>query len=122
MNDEMDALIHNNTQDLVALPQDKNVIGCKNSMYKVKHKSNRSVESYKARLVDKGQRYKEGLDYHESFALIVKPILVHYFLALASIKRWKLHELDVHNMFPHGNLSKEMYIHILQEENQVYKT
>jgi len=50
MKEEMDALSHNETWDLVPLPSGKNVIGCK-WVYKVKCNSNGLIERPKARLV-----------------------------------------------------------------------
>jgi histone deacetylase 1/2 len=49
----MVALDANATWELVALPKDKKVIGCK-WPYKVKHNVDGSVSRYKARLVAKG--------------------------------------------------------------------
>jgi len=53
MNEEMVALDVNATWELVALPKDKKVIGCK-WVYKVKHNADGFVSRYKARLVTKG--------------------------------------------------------------------
>jgi hypothetical protein len=50
------------------LPPNKHPIGCK-WVYKVKQKSNGSVERYIARLVAKGYTQCEGLDYHKPFHL-----------------------------------------------------
>ncbi|MCO5574557.1 hypothetical protein L7F22_028345 [Adiantum nelumboides] len=60
MDDEMDALVKNETWDLVRLPSGKKAIGSK-WVYKVKCKSDGSVERYKARLVAKGMhKQKDG--------------------------------------------------------------
>jgi histone deacetylase 1/2 len=54
MNSEFEALKRNKTWRLVPPPpKGKNVIGCK-WVFKVKHKSDGSVDRYKARLVAKG--------------------------------------------------------------------
>lgn len=50
---ELDALKSNDTWSVVPLPTDKHTIGCK-WVYKVKYKSNGSVERHKDRLVAKG--------------------------------------------------------------------
>lgn len=50
---EIKALEHNKTWEIVTLPKDKTPIGCK-WVYKIKRKSGGSIERYKARLVAKG--------------------------------------------------------------------
>lgn len=52
MNTELDALVANNTWQLVEKPPHVKPIGSR--CYKVKHKVDGSIEIYKARLVSKG--------------------------------------------------------------------
>lgn len=61
MQKELDALVANQTWDLVPLSKHKKSIGCK-WVFKVKLKANGSVERLKARLVTKGFTKKYGLD------------------------------------------------------------
>jgi len=53
MKEEMDALERNKTWDLVELPKDKKVVGCK-WVYKLKKGDDDKIERYKERLVEKG--------------------------------------------------------------------
>jgi len=55
MKDELQALIENETWDIVRLPPHRRSIGCK-CVYKIKYKAGGSIERYKARLVAKGFR------------------------------------------------------------------
>uniref|UniRef100_A0A2N9FVF7 Integrase catalytic domain-containing protein n=1 Tax=Fagus sylvatica TaxID=28930 RepID=A0A2N9FVF7_FAGSY len=71
MQAELQALETNNTWILTSLPIGKQAIGCK-WVYKVKLKSDGTLERYKARLVAKGYNQQEGLDYSETFSPVAK--------------------------------------------------
>ena len=82
---EISALEANHTWVLTPLPSHKKTIGCK-WMYKVKYKSDRSVERYKARLVAKGFTQKEGLDYLETFSPVAKLVSIKCLLVVAAVQ------------------------------------
>ena len=71
IDEQMEALDENHTWDLMPLPQDKKVIGCK-QIYKVKHNANGSVCKYKAILVAKGYAQTYDIDYEKTFSPIVR--------------------------------------------------
>ncbi|GKV50509.1 hypothetical protein SLEP1_g57212 [Rubroshorea leprosula] len=125
METEIKALEDNQTWILTELPEGKVPIGCK-WVYKIKYKTNGTIERYKARLVAKGFTQQEGLDYHETFAPVAKLVTLRCLLAVAANQNWSLHQLDVQNAFLHGDLHEEVYMKIplgfsRQGENRVCK-
>lgn len=106
---EMTALDINKTWLIMTLPPGKKAIGS-NWIYKIKHHSNDKIARYKSRVVALANRQKECLDYTYTFAPIAKPSTVRLLLEIAAAKQWKIHQMDVHNAFLHGDLEEEVYM------------
>jgi hypothetical protein len=109
MDEEMAALDANATWELVALPKDNKAIGCK-WVYKVKHNADGSVSKYKAKLVAKGYAHSYGINYEETYSPVAKMTTVRVIIAMAAAKGWSLHQMDVKNVFLHGDLQEEVYM------------
>jgi hypothetical protein len=109
MQSELAALAANHTWSLTPLPPRKQPIGCR-WVYKIKRRSDGTIERYKARLVAKGYTQLEGIDYHDTFSPTAKMLTVRCLLALAAAQDWSLHQLDVNNAFLHGDLHEEIYM------------
>jgi hypothetical protein len=109
MDEEMAALDANATWELVVLRKDKKVIGCK-WVYKVKHNANGSMSEYKAKLVAKGYAQIYGINYEKTYSPVAKMTTIRAIIAMATTKGWSLHQMDVNNVFLHGDLQEEMYM------------
>jgi hypothetical protein len=109
MQHEIQALEDNHTWIMCPLPTNKKALGCK-WIYKVKYRSDGTIERFKARLVILGNHQVEGVDYTETFAPVAKMVTVRIVLATAAAKGWELHQMDVHNVFLHGELQEEVYM------------
>ena len=109
MVDEIAALHSNGTWDLVSLPPGKSTVGCR-WVYTVKVGPDGQVDRLKARLVAKGYTQIYGCDYGDTFSPVAKIAFVHLFLSMAAMCHWPLYQLDIKNVFLHGELLEEVYM------------
>ncbi|RVW37994.1 Retrovirus-related Pol polyprotein from transposon TNT 1-94 [Vitis vinifera] len=84
-------------------------LGCK-WVYSVKVRFDGSLDCYKARLVALGNNQKYGVNYEETFAPVAKMTTVRTILALTVSSDWPLHQMDVKNVFLHGDLKECIYM------------
>jgi hypothetical protein len=90
MEEEYDALITNNTWDLVPRLVGSNVVIDK-WIFKHKFNSDGTLEWYKARWVLHGFTQQPGVDYDETFSPVVKPATVCPVLSLVVLCSWPIH-------------------------------
>lgn len=83
MHIEINLVQKNQTWDTVDLHEENKVTRCK-EVYKIKYKSNETVDKYKVRSIAKGYVQKEGIIYMESFAPLTKMNTIRIVLALAT--------------------------------------
>jgi hypothetical protein len=106
--EEYAALLANHTWDLVPCPPGTNVVTGK-WLFCHKLTSDGSLDRYKARWVLRGFTQRPGVDYNETFNLVVKFATVRTVLSLALSRDWAIHQLDVKNAFLHGTLTETVY-------------
>jgi hypothetical protein len=86
MLEEYDALFQNHTWDLVPCPRQANIVTEK-WIFKHKFSADGTLERYKARWVLRGFTQRPGVDFAETFSLVVKPATVRTVLSLALSRR-----------------------------------
>ncbi|GJW80389.1 retrovirus-related pol polyprotein from transposon TNT 1-94 [Tanacetum coccineum] len=103
------ALEDNETWDVVTLPHGKKAIGS-HWIFKSKFRADGSVERKKARLVIQGNRQRKGVDYEETFAPVAKMATLRSLLVVVAMNGWEKCQMDVSNVFLHGDLLEEVYM------------
>ena len=95
MDKEIDAFKQINTWTMVPPPPHANVIANK-WIFWIKITPDGSIDRYKARLIANGFTQISYVDYQETFIPIIKATIIWVILALATMNKWPLHQLDVY--------------------------
>ena len=69
-----------------------------------------TIDKHKARLVAKGYTQKHGIDYFATYSLIARITTIRVLIALASIHKLVIHQMDVKTAFLNGELDEEVYM------------
>jgi hypothetical protein len=113
MDSEYSALMRNKTLALVPLVTGRNLIEylLRNLIvYKIKCKTDGSIDRYNTRLVAKGFKQRYDIDYDDTFSRVVKFATICLVPFIAVSQGWSLCQLDVQNIFFHGVLEKDVYM------------
>ncbi|GJV01767.1 retrovirus-related pol polyprotein from transposon TNT 1-94 [Tanacetum coccineum] len=95
--------------ELVDKPFGKNVIKLK-WLWKNKKDEDQPVTRNKVRLIAKGYAQEEGIDFEESFTLVVRLEAIRIFVAYAAHKSFSIYQMDVKTAFLNGLLKEEVYV------------
>ncbi|GJX39143.1 ribonuclease H-like domain-containing protein [Tanacetum coccineum] len=109
MNNEIEALIRNNTWTLTDLPIGRKSIDNK-WLYKIKYKASGQVDKFKARVVAKRFSQREGIDFDETFSPMVKMVTIRCLICIVVSNDWPLFQLDVNNGFLYDDLNEDIYM------------
>ncbi|GJS17161.1 retrovirus-related pol polyprotein from transposon TNT 1-94 [Tanacetum coccineum] len=109
MQEELNEFEHLEVWELVPRPDKVMVITLK-WIYKVKLDELGGILKNKARLVARGYRQEEGIDFEESFALVARLDAIRIFLAYAAHMNMVVYQMDVKTTFLNDILCKEVYV------------
>ena len=109
INDEVESILQNHTWELVDLPPGEKPLGYK-WIFKKKMKADESIDKYKARLVIKGYKQKEGLDYFDTYSPVIRISSIRMLIAITAIQNLEIYQMDVKTTFLNGDLDEEIYM------------
>ena len=109
INSEIESILQNHTWELVNLPPGCKPLGSK-WIFKKKIKADGSIDKYKARLVIKGYRQREGLDYFDTYSPVTRINSIRMVVAIAALRNLEVHQMDVKTAFLNGDLDEEIYM------------
>ncbi|GJS69393.1 retrovirus-related pol polyprotein from transposon TNT 1-94 [Tanacetum coccineum] len=79
-------------------------------LFKNKHDEENTIIRNKTRLVVRGYRQEEGIDFEESFTLVARMEAIRIFLVYAAHKSFTVFQMDVKTAFLHGSLKEDVYV------------
>nr|GEY75373.1 hypothetical protein [Tanacetum cinerariifolium] len=109
MQEELDEFKRLKVWELIPCPNKVMVITLK-WIYKVKLDELGRILKNKARLVVRGYRQEERIDFEESFAPVARIEAVQIFLAFAAHMNMVVYQIDVKTTFLNGILHEEVYV------------
>nr|GEV75898.1 retrovirus-related Pol polyprotein from transposon TNT 1-94 [Tanacetum cinerariifolium] len=124
MQEELNEFERLRVWELIPRPDKVMVITLK-WIYKVKLDELGGILKNKARLVARGYRQEEGIDFEDFFALVTRLEAIRIFLAFAAHMNMVVYLMDVKTAFLNGNLREEVYAsqldRFVEPDNPVYK-
>ncbi|CAI7750206.1 unnamed protein product [Closterium sp. NIES-54] len=124
MDNELKALEGRNTWKVVpiSVARNKTVLTGK-WVFRVKTKADDTIDKFKARRVVRGFNQEHGRDFTETFAPVSRHTSLRILLAIATMKKKKLRQIDVANTFLYAPVDAEIFVELPQgshgEPNQV---
>nr|GEY47849.1 retrovirus-related Pol polyprotein from transposon TNT 1-94 [Tanacetum cinerariifolium] len=109
MQEELNEFERLEVYELVPRPDKVMVITLK-WIYKVKLDELGGILKNKARLVARGYRLEEGINFEESFAPVARLEAIRIFLAYATHKSFPIYQMDVKTAFLNGPLKEEVHV------------
>ncbi|GJU65713.1 retrotransposon protein, putative, ty1-copia subclass [Tanacetum coccineum] len=109
MNAEMQSMKNNQVWRLVDLPPNAKTVRSK-WLFKKKTNMDGNIHTYKARLVAKGYTQTYGIDYEETFSLVVDIRAIRILIAMVAYYDYEIWQMDVKTAFLNGYLNEDIYM------------
>ena len=109
MDREMESMYSNSFWSFVEVLKGVKPIGCK-WLYKRKRRPDGKVETFKARLVEKGYTQKEGIAYEETFSPVAMLKSIRILLVVVASLDYEILQMDVKTTFLNGSLEEDIYV------------
>jgi len=109
MQEELIQFERNEVWELIHREDSHQVIGTK-WVFINKLDEDGNITKNKVRLVAKGYKQEEGIDYDDTYALVVRLEAICLLLAYASLMKFKLYQMDVKSAFLNGFIKEDVYV------------
>lgn len=78
--------------------------------FQKKNEVDGAIDKYMARLVVKGFRQRESIDYFDTYSLVTRITPTGVLITLATVYGLEIHQMDVKTTFLNGDLEEEIYM------------
>nr|GEV90056.1 hypothetical protein [Tanacetum cinerariifolium] len=109
MQEELHQFIRLDVWELVPSPDGIKPLTLK-WLFKNKHDEENTVIRKKTRLVVRGYRQEDGIDFEESFAPVSRMEAIRIFLVYDAHKGFTVYQMGVKTTFLHGSLKEDVYV------------
>ena len=110
--EQLNALIANQTWELVDRPSDVENIITSKWVFKVKYTQTGHIDRYKARLVARGFSQVHGIDFEETFSPTLRLESLRMLLAFSAHFGYEIEQMDVPDAYLKGDLKETIYMEI----------
>ena len=109
MLEEIESLLKNETWSFEALPHGRKTV--KNKwVFRIKVKSDGTIESFKARLVAKGFTQTQGMDYTETFAPTARAESIRIILSIVGAEGLFMIQFDIKTAYLNSTLEEVIFM------------
>ena len=95
----------------VPRPTNKNIVSSK-WVFRIKRKSDGTIEKYKVRLIARGFTQRFGVDYFDTYSPVARLASICTILAIAARNDWEINTFDFNGAYLNGELNDNEQIYM----------